>query len=153
MFTQCHHFDIYVCCSFCARHIKGIVSDSNNIFSWHESEDINKKILFPKFQLIQNLHFQVMHDYVWFIAFIDYCVEWSLVCETFLWKLLLFHTKMILVWFLWGSVLLRVELRKYAKKIKFWKFWERPLFNISEYTFNVAQKFSHLQYLSTSLLS
>ena len=23
--------------------LKGIVSDSNNIFSWHESEDINKK--------------------------------------------------------------------------------------------------------------
>ena len=54
---------------------KEIVSDSNNIILWHESEDINWKSLFPKFQLIPILRFQVMHDYVWFIASIDYCVE------------------------------------------------------------------------------
>ena len=42
---------------------------------------------------------------------------------------------MILAWFLWGSVLIKGDLRKYAKKIKFLKFWERPLFNISEYAF------------------
>ena len=53
----------------------GIVSDFNNIFLWHESEDIKKKILFPKFQLIPILRFQVMHDYVCFIAPTDYCVE------------------------------------------------------------------------------
>ena len=35
---------------------KGIFSDSNNIFLWHKSEDINKKRLFPKFQLILILH-------------------------------------------------------------------------------------------------
>ena len=45
-------------------YFKGIVSDSSNIFLWHESEDINKKCLFPKFQLIPILRFQVMHDYV-----------------------------------------------------------------------------------------
>ena len=44
--------------------LKGIVSDSNNIILWHESEDINKKSLFPKFQLLPILRFQVMHDYV-----------------------------------------------------------------------------------------
>ena len=55
--------------------IKGIVSDSNNIFLWHESEDINEKSLFPEFQLIPVSSFQVMHDYVCFIAPIDYCVE------------------------------------------------------------------------------
>ena len=55
--------------------IKGIVSDSNNIFLWHESEDISKKSLFPKFQLIPILRFKVMHDYVCFIAPIDHCVE------------------------------------------------------------------------------
>ena len=55
--------------------IKGIFSDSNNIFLWHESEDINDKSLFPKFQLFPILRFQVMHDYVCFIAPIDYCVE------------------------------------------------------------------------------
>ena len=37
--------------------IKGIVTDSNNIFLWHESEDINKKSLFPKFQLIPSFNF------------------------------------------------------------------------------------------------
>ena len=55
--------------------VKGIVSDSNNIFLWHESEDINKKSLFPKFQLIPMSRFQVMHNYVCFIAPIDFCVE------------------------------------------------------------------------------
>ena len=66
--------------------IKGIFSDSNNIFLCYESEDINQKSLFPKFQLIQILRFQVMRDYVCFIApidqnkgsidpYIDYCVE------------------------------------------------------------------------------
>ena len=44
--------------------IKGIVSDSSKIILWHESEDINKKSLFPKFQLLPILRFQVMHDYV-----------------------------------------------------------------------------------------
>ena len=52
--------------------IKGIFSDCNNIFLWYELEDINKKSLFPKFQLIQILRFQVMHDCVYFIAPIDY---------------------------------------------------------------------------------
>ena len=37
-------------------HIKGIFSDSNNIFLWHESEDTNKKSLLPRFQLIPILH-------------------------------------------------------------------------------------------------
>ena len=55
----------------------GIFSDSNNIFLWHESEDINKKSLNLTFQLIPILRFQVMHDYVCFIApiVIDYCVK------------------------------------------------------------------------------
>ena len=34
-----------------------------------------QKNLFPKFQLIPILRFQVMHDYVGFISPIDYCVE------------------------------------------------------------------------------
>ena len=55
--------------------LKGIFTDSNNIFLWQESEDRNKKSIFPKFQLILILRFQVMHDYVCFIAPIDYCVE------------------------------------------------------------------------------
>ena len=57
------------------RSFKGIFSDSNNIFLRHESEDINKKSLFPKFQLIPILRFQVMNGYVCFIAPIDYFLE------------------------------------------------------------------------------
>ena len=48
--------------------MKEIFSDSNNIFSWHESEDINKKSLFSKFQFIRILRFQVMYDYLCFIT-------------------------------------------------------------------------------------
>ena len=56
------------------------------------------KSLFPKFQLIQILRFLVMHDYMCFIAPIDYCVAKSLVhIPDFLWKLLSFHTE--LNWF------------------------------------------------------
>ena len=59
---------------FCA--FKGIFSDFHNIFLWHESEDINQKSLnFQNFRWFQFLRFQDMHDYVWFIAPIDYCVE------------------------------------------------------------------------------
>ena len=45
-------------------------------FLWHESKDINKKksFFFPKFQLIPILSFQVMRNYVCFIAPVD-CVE------------------------------------------------------------------------------
>ena len=55
--------------------LEEIFTDSNNIFLCHESEDINEKSLFPKFQLISLLRFQVMHDYVFFVAPFDYCVE------------------------------------------------------------------------------
>ena len=33
--------------------VKGIVSDSNNIFVWHESKHINKKGYFQKFSWLQ----------------------------------------------------------------------------------------------------
>ena len=75
--------------------VKGIVSDSNNIFLWHESEEINKKSLFPKFQLIPISRFQVMHDYACFIAPIDYCVEYKSRVRDFLWKLLSCHIEVI----------------------------------------------------------
>ena len=39
--------------------LKGIFTDSNDIFLWHESEDINETGLFPKFQLLPILRFQV----------------------------------------------------------------------------------------------
>ena len=54
--------------------ITGIVSDSNNIFLQHESEDINTKRLFPKFQLMPILRLQVMHDYVHWHCSIDFCM-------------------------------------------------------------------------------
>ena len=40
--------------------IKGIVSDSNNIFLWHESEDKTKKGYFQKFSWFQFYVLQVM---------------------------------------------------------------------------------------------
>ena len=46
-----------------------------NIFLWHESEDLSEKNVFPKFQLISILHFQVMYHFVCFIAPTDYRVE------------------------------------------------------------------------------
>ena len=54
---------------------KGIFSDFRKIFSWLESEDTNQKSLFPKFKLMPISRFQLMHDYVCFIAPIDYWVE------------------------------------------------------------------------------
>ena len=46
---------------------------SHNISLGHESEEVNKKSLLPKFESIPILRFQVMHDYVYFIAPTDYC--------------------------------------------------------------------------------
>ena len=88
--------------------IKGIFSDFNNILLCHESEDINNKSLFPKFQLIPILHFS---SYAWLCVF-----HYS---HRLLWKLLSFHTEIISASFLWASVLLRGELRKYAKNSNF----------------------------------
>ena len=48
-----------------STHYEGI-SESNNIISWHESEDIKK--IFPKFWLIPILHLQDMHYNMCFIA-------------------------------------------------------------------------------------
>ena len=36
---------------------KGIVSDSNNIFLWHETEDINKKMIISKISVDSNFTF------------------------------------------------------------------------------------------------
>ena len=74
----------------CIFKLKGIFSDSNNILLWYEPQDIiNKKISFPKFQLIPILRFLVMHDYVCFIAPTKSRIQ------DFLWKLFSFNTKMI----------------------------------------------------------
>ena len=56
--------------------IKGIiVSNSNNSLLYYKTEDINKKGLFWKFQLIPNLRLQVLHDYVDCYYSIDYWVK------------------------------------------------------------------------------
>ena len=72
---------------FVKMSVKGIFRDPNNIFLWHESEDKNKqqqqkpnknkkqKTYFQNFSWIHFFRFEVMHDYVCFIAPIDYCVE------------------------------------------------------------------------------
>ena len=118
-------------------HIKGIFSDSN-IFLIRRYK---QKSLLPKFQLIPILRFQVMYNYVYFIAPIDNCVELSLVSETFLWKLLLY-------WNDFGPTPLgkcasKRSAPQICQKFTFEIFWERPLFDISEYAFkqNIVQKY------------
>ena len=72
----------YLICSLLLNDsIKEIVSDSNNIFLWHESEDISKKYIF-KISVDSNFAFS-SYDYVCFIAPTDYCVAQNLVYETF----------------------------------------------------------------------
>ena len=55
--------------------VKGIFTDSNNIFLWPRSEDIIKKMLFPKFKLILIFALQVTHDYVHWHCSTDYWVK------------------------------------------------------------------------------
>ena len=46
--------------------VKGIYSDSNNIFLWHELEDINKKKLISKISVDSNFGFS---SYAWLCVF------------------------------------------------------------------------------------
>ena len=101
--------------------VKGIVGDSNNIFLWHESEDINKKSWFPKFQLIPIPRFQVMHVYVCFI------VPQTTVLNEVLCTRLSVKIALISHWndfslIPLGIVLLKGELWKYAKNSNFENF-------------------------------
>ena len=71
--TRRSYFSPYSCLLIT---IKGIFSDSNNIFSWHESEDMtnnnnNNKGLFPKFQSIPILCLPFTHDCVVFHCSIE----------------------------------------------------------------------------------
>ena len=96
----------------------------------------------------KNLFFKISADsnfafssYAWLFLF--YCFHRLLCCiksrvQDFLWKLLSFQTEMISAQFLWKSVPLR-RATKICKKFKFWQFWERPLFNIREYAFNMIK--------------
>ena len=76
MYTYGKYFHFY---STVSSHdvplIEKVFSDSIDIILWHESEDVNEKSIFLKFHLIPILRSQVMHDYVCFIAPIDYCIE------------------------------------------------------------------------------
>ena len=79
------------------EYLKGIFTDSNNIFLWHESDDINEKKLISKISFNSNFRF-----HVWSCGF--HCSNRKSRVWDFLWKLLSFHTEMISA--LWGSVLL-----------------------------------------------
>ena len=59
----------------------------------------NNLQIFPMFQLIRILRLEVMHNYVQWRYSKNYCDKISLVDES-LWKLLLFHIKMISALFL-----------------------------------------------------
>ena len=104
--------------------IKGIFSDFNIIFLWHESEDTmyKQKKLISKISVDSNFTFS---SYAWLCVFHCSHRPCRLQCwikrrvRDFLWKLLSFHNKMVSAQFLWGGVLLRGELRKYSKNLKF----------------------------------
>ena len=96
-----------------------------------------QKSLFPKFQLIPILHFQVMHDYVYFIDPIDYCVE-KVLCPRLFFENC---SHFILKWFQpnsFGEMCFLEECTTNIKKIHILKFWECPLFDIGEYAFKLV---------------
>ena len=85
-----------------------------------------RKKLISKISVNTNFMFS---SYAWLCVF--HCSH-RLLCwiksrvRDFLWKLLSFHTEMISALFLWGSVLLREKLRKYAKKNQILKIFRVP---------------------------
>ena len=121
----------YVTVAFnCISSIKGIFSDSNNIFFMTWIRRYKQKKLKSKISVGSNFTFS---SYAWLCVF--HCSH-RLLCyinsrvRDFLWKLLSFHTKMISALYLWWSVLLRGELRKYAKNSNFENF-ESALYSTS----------------------
>ena len=113
---------------------KGVFSDFNNIILLLESEDINQKSLFPKFQLIPILCFQVMYDYVLVTApqttvlHKVSSMRLSVNCSHFLPKWLQLNS--------FGEMcFLEGNYQNMQKKSNF-KISEHPLFEIGEYAFN-----------------
>ena len=79
--------------------IKGIVSDSNNIFLWYELKDINKKKMISKISVDSNFTFT---SYTGLCAMaLLYRLQGLINSGRWesMWKLLLFHTE----WFLLNS--------------------------------------------------
>ena len=74
--------------------VKGIFSEFHNIF-YGINQKIIKKAYFKKFQLIPILRNQILHDYVCFIAPVDYYVELKSRVWDSLWKFLSFHSETI----------------------------------------------------------
>ena len=76
----------------CSCIFKGVISNSNNILLWHESEDIQKKKKKKKKNTacFQNFTFS---SYAWLCVF--HCSHRILCGIRFLWNLLSFHTEMI----------------------------------------------------------
>ena len=104
---------------------KGIVTDSKNIFLWHESEHINKKKKLIKISVDSNF---TLSSYAWLCAF--HCSH-RLLC----WRNSRVNCAYFtLNWFqpnsFWGIVLLGGELRKYAKNSNFENF-ESALYSTS----------------------
>ena len=77
-------------------YLKGIFTDSDNIFLWHESEDINKKQnktkqtnkkengYFQNFSCLKFFYVYKLHDYVLWQFSIDYCVKLIVVDKKFM---------------------------------------------------------------------
>ena len=89
-----------------------------------------KKSYFQNFSWFQFYVFTLCMIMLCFIAPTDLLCWLKSRVRGFLWKLLSFHTEMISALFLWGIVLLRGELRKYAKNSNFENF-ESALYSTS----------------------
>ena len=116
---------------------KGIVSDSTNIFLWHESNDMKKKMVIIKISVNSNFTFT---SYAWLCAL---TLLHRLLCfkiksrrQDFMRKLLLFHTEIISAWFLCRNVLLKGELPNDAK-------FQILTFSRAPFTWNVGVCLGH----------
>ena len=102
--------------------LKGIVSDSNNIFFYFMNQKILIKNIIPKVSVDSNFTFT---SYAWFMCIgtalqtTIYCVKLSLVDEALCKKRFSFHKEMISAYFLWGNVLLGGELQKDEKNLNY----------------------------------
>ena len=107
----------------------------NSIFLWYESENIYKKGLNPKFQLIPidiYKFYMIMCIDIALKTIRDNGVSSILVNENLYDNCFYFTLKWFLLKFLWGNVFLAREIQ-----VDFFIVWECPLYKIVGYTFKL----------------
>ena len=102
---------------------------------WHKSDDIKAKWLFPKFQLLPIFHLQVVQ-----------CAWCALILlHRPIFSDMRMYRKIAHISLLndfcsipSGKCVLKGRAINTCKKIQFWNFWERPLFESWEYAFKIV---------------